>query len=108
MPGDGYTGRTGPIGPIGERATATPTASSAPATTAPRMPVRLSAPVIAGQAPRARSTCASPEAARIRRAMACAAMISAAIPATSANTASAIQSGSMTLCACASLTAATW
>jgi hypothetical protein len=108
MPGDGYTGRTGPIGPIGERATATPTASSEPAITAATRPARLSATIIAGPAPSARSTCPSPEPTRIRRAMACPAITSAAMPAISANAASAIQSGSMTLCACASVTEATW
>ena len=44
-PGVGSTGRTGPMGARGERPTATPTASTAPMTTAPTIPMRPSSVV---------------------------------------------------------------
>ncbi len=79
------------------------TASSAPATTAARIPSTPSAVAAAGPAPSARRISASSPAARSCREMDWAPMISAASAAMIPNTPSAMASGRIALCASASI-----
>ena len=91
--GPGYTDRTGPIGDSGDSATATATATAAPTAMAPTMPIRPSAMVVPGAAPRARSTLRSSSAARSWREIICTPMRSAARAATAPKTPRAMAMG---------------
>ena len=96
------------MGASGESPTPTPTAKTAPRTTAPRIPSVAPQVSVTGSAPRARRTSRSSPSDHRPLLMARPPMSSVTMPATAPNTPRAIASGLLALSTGASVTEVTW